>query len=1093
MAASLYSNSVHVDFDSVLAMDEPCMVSMFQALVASGLQGFLGCNAVVYEEALVEFFANGRVRDGLVVSSVNGVIVEISEKLFAETFDLPVVGLADVSEMPKDKIFDARSIVSMTGEPVLLSGSKSQMKMPFRLLCDILAKSISVKAESFNALTVEKFSLLTAVVCDVKMNWGSVLFGILKKMVTPGSKQAKGFAIQLSLILESFHNLELGESSEFPSSKILTEKTTHRYIAIIDKSGAQEPADAPQVKKASKKKVASKKRPADISFDVPVIKKKRTIKKKSVSSLSSLEMVAVAQEAVPLQQVAEPSAVEEPRCTSTDDVDLIIQQIMMGKSIKIPGVTKWTWFLKSLPSIPAADKGKEILVEKDPIRGNPAREHYFLICADIDLLVELRAKVIDEVAQFLNSFSLKKLATINFEEMYKKEEQVLYWGETESPQVAIQRKFYILLKYRTVLVWKFLEAWRANFVPGQGSSAVDIQVIELLSDLHLWFLEELAKEARAHGLIWKKPCCSKIFEGSPRDRGAIIARNNTHTPSRCWIRTMLYVNGEWIVEPCADRWVKIPRKVISNEVPRQRQYDDTLPTVSVFFRLMTKRWADICLEIVEFCTSQRLLPVGSSQFCRSLQLVEPISRIAPSRSPVFAFRVSQFCSIFVDFSLFNWIPSADISEFLSSVALDRTVLRSVQSSQNSFLVASSVQLSLDQHQSSSSSTNSSSSLHFDQTDVDATASSLPPASQDLSAALADLQANLSEQIFEYQSGLSSQLHKIEQSVCDSLRDQADIFRNLSQGARQEARTLDDVQTLRFNEFRKNILAQNASIFVGLADVRKEVEEVNAKVDIMASRLNVIQKDAEATKEALFHQLFEFQSSAQENHSVLHAQLSELVDYIHRGGADKKGESGSRGLQQPANVQIEGSAVRPTFAQRVEMAQRHIVHTVLDADANRALLERQDAAERDRERRRKEARQDAFGQSVVAFNKLVCFQWLICIQRDSADTFLKSNQQMLLSRSAGTDLSFSVVLLRSSKRQRFDKLERRRWSALLHISRYYLEVIISRYILEEISSCLVYSLEIAKRQRLDKLKRQRFDWLSISADGYSKLLSADDVN
>ncbi|KZV28677.1 hypothetical protein F511_27271 [Dorcoceras hygrometricum] len=220
----------------------------------------------------------------------------------------------------------------------------------------------------------------------------------------------------------------------------------------------------------------------------------------------------------------------------------------------------------------------------------------------------------------------------------------------------------------------------------------------------------------------------------------------------------------------------------------------------------------------------------------------------------------------------------------------------------------------------------------------------------------DLLVQLRAKIFEYQSGLSSKLHKIEQSVCDSLRDQEDIFRNLSQGARQEALTLDDVQTLRVNDFRKHVLAQNTSIFTGLADVRKEVQEVNAKVDIMASRLNAIQKDAEATKEALSHQLFEFQSSAQENHSVLHAQLSELVDYIHRGGADKKGESGSRGLQQPSNVQVSASAERtPTFAQRVEMAQRHIVHTVLDADANRALFERQDAADRDRERRRREAR------------------------------------------------------------------------------------------------------------------------------------------
>ncbi|KZV19736.1 hypothetical protein F511_28598 [Dorcoceras hygrometricum] len=422
---------------------------------------------------------------------------------------------------------------------------------------------------------------------------------------------------------------------------------------------------------------------------------------------------------------------------------------------------------------------------------------------------------------------------------------------------------------------------------------------------------------------------------------------------------MLYVNGEWVVEPCADRWVKIPKLVISTEVPHQRQYDDTLPTMSVFFKLMTKRWAD---------------------------LAEPVSRIAPSRSPVFALRVSQFCSIFVDMSFFNWFPSAEITEFLSEIALDRTVLRSVQSFQNYFSVAPSVQLSLEQQQSSSFSTSSSSSLHFDKTDVDATASSVPPVSQDLSAAFADLQANLSEHIFEYQSGLSSKLHKIEQSVCDSLRDQADIFRNLSQGARQEARTLDDVQSIRFNEFRKNVLTQNASIFQGLADVRQEVQAVNAKVDIMASRFNAIQKDAE---------------------------LSELVDYIHRGSADKKGESGSRGLQQPANVQIEGSAERPTFAQRVEMAQRHIVQKVLDADANRALLARQDAAERDRERRRREARACRTLQEIVlsiydgisAVGVFVRIQQMVCDKQlnglsSSADRFIKSNQQMLLSRSAG---------------------------------------------------------------------------------------------
>ncbi|KZV32050.1 hypothetical protein F511_34391 [Dorcoceras hygrometricum] len=52
---------------------------------------------------------------------------------------------------------------------------------------------------------------------------------------------------------------------------------------------------------------------------------------------------------------------------------------------------------------------------------------------------------------------------------------------------------------------------------------------------------------------------------------------------------------------------------------------------------------------------------------------------------------------------------------------------------------------------------------------------------------------------------------------------------------------------------------------------------------------------------------------QENHNILHAQLSELVNYINRGGADKKGESSSRGPQQPSDVQIRDSAVSGSAA------------------------------------------------------------------------------------------------------------------------------------------------------------------------------------
>ncbi|KZV53549.1 hypothetical protein F511_41965 [Dorcoceras hygrometricum] len=256
---------------------------------------------------------------------------------------------------------------------------------------------------------------------------------------------------------------------------------------------------------------------------------------------------------------------------------------------------------------------------------------------------------------------------------------------------------------------------------------------------------------------------------------------------------------------------------------------DFFENASVRDGIAKERWADVCLEVVAFCSSRRLLPVGSVTFCRGLPVGETDFRVAPRHSPVFA-------------------------EFLSFV---QTAFRSAQISPNTVSVAPSVQLSLDQRQSSPNSADSSSSLHFDTTDLDATASSLPSVSIDFSAALADFQVILSEQINESQSGISSRLHKIEHGIRDSLREQAEVFKNLFQEARQEGRTIDDVQTLRFNEFCKNILAQNDSIFIGLADVRKEVQEVNAKVDIMASRLNDVRQNVEETKEALSHSFWNF--------------------------------------------------------------------------------------------------------------------------------------------------------------------------------------------------------------------------------------------
>ncbi|KZV36048.1 hypothetical protein F511_32289 [Dorcoceras hygrometricum] len=345
MASSLFVNTVHVCFESVLAMDNAGMVAMFESLVSTRLKGFLGCPTVIHEAALLEFFQNGSIRDGLVVSTVNGVTVEISEQLFAETFELPVEGLTDLSEIPKDLVFDARSIVSLSGEPVSISGKNKEMTIEFRILCDILAKKISVKAGSFDAITEEKFLMMAAITCGVRINWNRVLFNILKDMVTPGSRQAKGYAIQISLLLENVPNLELGESRSFLPQRSSHKRQciVHRYIVLNDKVGMEDVTAEPRVKKTPVKKVASKKKPAVAIAAEPIVKKKRTTKIKSVSSKDTLDILPVAQDGVP-QQMIKPTAAaptEQPssapkrksRRGKEDDIRSFVSSIALDRTV----------------------------------------------------------------------------------------------------------------------------------------------------------------------------------------------------------------------------------------------------------------------------------------------------------------------------------------------------------------------------------------------------------------------------------------------------------------------------------------------------------------------------------------------------------------------------------------------------------------------------------------------------------------------------------------------------------------------------------------------------------------------------------------
>ncbi|KZV15671.1 hypothetical protein F511_38077 [Dorcoceras hygrometricum] len=670
MASSLFVNTVHVCFESVLAMDNAGMVAMFESLVDTGLKGFLGCSAVIHEAALLEFFENGSVMDGLVVSTVNGVTVEISKQLFAETFELPVVGLTDLSEIP-NLVFDARSIVSLSGEPVSMSGKKKEMMIEFRLLCDILAKTISVKAGSFDAITQEKLLMMAVITCGVRINWNRLLFNILKDMVTPGSRQAKGYAIQISLLLENVPNLELGESSEFPSSKVLTGKTVHRYIVLNDKVCMEDVTAEPRVKKTPTKKVASKKRPA-----------------------------------------------------------------------------------------------QTLLLNHFTNRATPS-------------------------AKMKNS---------------EEEEEV-----------------------------------------------------------------EMKEQTMAHGLKWEKTCCSKIFEGRPRDRGAIIARTNTNTRSTCWIRTMIRVDGVW-VEPCADHWMSI--------------------------------WKSPNLF------SGKLLPVGSINFFRTLAVVEPVSVFVPRQSSVICWRLSQLCTAFVRYSLFAGLSTEDISSFVSTIALDRTVLRNVQIVQSSISVAPSGQMMMLDQSSFSSSTSDDSSMHFDDHDTADTSISLPPAATDVIESLAKLRASI-DQVRSEQFRRKEDAHNLKDILLVHLRDlekrisaRFDEQDRVHSALRKDTHDQKNLLSLDLKSTHQNLSAQIAVAAFDTVDVQKVVKEINAKVNYLDGKV------AEIRSEQL-----DFRAKTEENYLNLSTQLGLIVDYLRSGDA-KKGESCSSRPQPPPDNQSrpsggnDGSGNRP---------------------------------------------------------------------------------------------------------------------------------------------------------------------------------------
>ncbi|KZV14431.1 hypothetical protein F511_43145 [Dorcoceras hygrometricum] len=549
------------------------MVQMFRALESTGLRGFLGCPSVLYEKELEQFFDTALVKNGEILCVIHRKVVAITEDRFSGVFELPTEGLIDLSEVPQNLVFDARSVFSKSGEPVQFSCKKRLMKYQFRLLNDILAKSVTVKAGSFDVVTQERFLMMTAIHFGVKKRSDTASDApvVKKKNTTTGKAATAEKDLTLVVVAQEAVPIQAVEP-----------------ISIV-------PAERPHAKerKAPKRKLRLstgsddeivEKEPA---VETVVVKQKGTTSVDDVDNIIEQVIAETAQieTDVGIQDVTDfealttrydDIAVEDIERSIADNdeesmyIEDLLQQIpagamvpsviaaeptriKFGLGIQIPGVNEEDQYKASLPQIASTDKGKDPLVV-DTIQGHPAHEIFSLICADFDFLVHLREQVIEEVANFFNSFSLRRLAALgSIEAIAAKEERVLNWGETDSVQIALQRWVYIIAKYRELLFRKFLEARRHNFVSGTPTTAFALKVLALLT--------------AAHHFAFK-----------------FLLRNHQTIFCTCWIRAMILVDGSWLIDEGADFWRPITRPVDSCkwELQPQRPFIDDLAPLCAF-------------------------------------------------------------------------------------------------------------------------------------------------------------------------------------------------------------------------------------------------------------------------------------------------------------------------------------------------------------------------------------------------------------------------------------------------------------------------------------------------------------------------------
>lgn len=169
----------------------------------------MGCGQGYSAEVITEFFANASVRNEIILSTVRGKKYNISQYNFADALDLPTSDIDLLTAVPNGNMeFWARQM-TFSGALMIQHGDKKDLKMEFRWLANIVAKSILAKAGAYEKITLEKLQTMVLIASQIQVNWSDILFHILSEMVR-GRNQSQGFRhSNLSYVEFTYHGHHL--------------------------------------------------------------------------------------------------------------------------------------------------------------------------------------------------------------------------------------------------------------------------------------------------------------------------------------------------------------------------------------------------------------------------------------------------------------------------------------------------------------------------------------------------------------------------------------------------------------------------------------------------------------------------------------------------------------------------------------------------------------------------------------------------------------------------------------------------------------------------------------------------------------------